>query len=125
VHLRVPWTPNCTRDPLLHTVEAPANLALGRAPDAAGASFWAPAVRTGDRRFVLAALTASDEFFALSTAGCASLAQPTRASASRKADAGTRERGVSGLPRDGPQLRFLVGVNDVRELRPDQHEERA
>ena len=45
------------------------NLALGRAPDAAGATFWATQVRTGDRRFVLAALTASDEFFALSTAG--------------------------------------------------------
>ena len=44
-------------------------LALQRAPDLAGGTFWAPQVRFGDRRFVLAALTASDEFFALSTAG--------------------------------------------------------
>jgi hypothetical protein len=44
-------------------------LALGRVPDLAGGTFWAPQVRFGDRRFVLAALTASDEFFALSTAG--------------------------------------------------------
>jgi uncharacterized protein DUF4214 len=42
---------------------------LHRAPDAAGAAFWAPTVRSGDRRFVLADLAASDEFFTLATIG--------------------------------------------------------
>ncbi len=43
-------------------------LVLLRAPDAGAVSF-APVVRTGDRRFVLALLTASEEFFNLATIG--------------------------------------------------------